>query len=255
MIRTLGSLLCVLCCCLLPGCHGARGGPRVDFDLRWLDNVSVVPIQTPYAVGTATLLDDGRVLSCSHVIPRLQPTGEARIAGRAVRYRVLASGDALSRTWTWWPPAPDTADWVIFETEPPLDAAAIFGPVQTPPLSPQPPRVDETLYVVGYTAEDRQFIRRWVPTVVIDPPHDRYAPYGQVIWLRGASDAPPRPPGLGKGAGWLGPMVGGMSGSPVLRRREDGTFEVCAMLVAREADDKGISSGVGLAIPIPNLSP
>ena len=83
----------------LGGCHADGGGLRVDLDLRVLDRVPVVPIQTPTGFGTGLLLPDGRAVTCSHIFPRGQHDLEARIAGRQVRCRILQSGDGLKHEW------------------------------------------------------------------------------------------------------------------------------------------------------------
>ena len=125
-----------------------------------------------------------------------------------------------------------------------------------PAPSPDPPRVGETVYIVGYSVDDRQFTRYWVPAVVVDTPAAEYRAFGEsVIWLRAAPPGPgaAQHPGAARGAGRTGTIRHGLSGSPVLRHRGDGSLELCGLLVGVEAEPRSVARSIGAAIPLPAI--
>lgn len=253
---------CLLLCVSL-GCRAVE--PEVAIDLRRLDGAPVVPIQSRTGSFTGTLRPDGTLLTCSHGIPRSERDGDLWVAGAWVRYHVLASGDDLAEAWTFQsePPRRARDDWALIRTEPRLDPGAVFHPPLALGLSALPPRVGETVYVVGYTVESthdassgstRDLERYWVPAIAVEeirPAHDE-EPTG--IWIQASStpvefaaDELSDRPTAGRP---LAGMRRGFSGSPVIRVNAQHELEVCAIVVDGRYIDESHTSRDAIAIPL-----
>jgi hypothetical protein len=228
--------------------------------------VPVVPLQFGEENGapgarhgaTGLLRPVGTVLTCSHAVPGGGSDGKIRITGPWIDYRITGRGDepgGLSGTWTDADPPISLDDWAVIAPEPAIDASGIFVPLLRVGVSSEPPRLGETVYLVGYTVEEVEgdpngwFVRYWVPLVVVAPPRSVSESLGgSVVWLQAGSqpftETPgARSPGAGRPSNALKP---GFSGAPVLRlRRGEGgaELEVCAVFhgVTRGRDDIGVA--------------
>jgi hypothetical protein len=241
--------------------------PRVDIDLRMLDGVPAVPIETRTGICTGLLMDDGQLLTCSHGIPRGEAGGEMVVAGLATRYTVIRSGDNLERTWSSWHgkvPAALDQDWSLISTQPGVDPRQVFSVLVPAPLSAvAAPKPGDTVYIVGYTARSQSpsgsyagyLVRHWVPMLVVEPPGHYAADHQPIIWLTtGSSGAAymSTPTSTAETAGHPDSLAShGYSGAPVLRKRSDGKLETCAIMVAGDNKTGDGRGTFAVAIPLP----
>ncbi|MGH7131086.1 MAG: hypothetical protein ACREJO_03980 [Phycisphaerales bacterium] len=246
------------------GCTDLRapGEPTVTIDLQTLDRVPVFPLivaegdDTRISLkhsATGTLRSDGTVVTCSHFIPRNHAHDMVSITGPWIDYQVLESGDGLGISWsTWSEEAPPlvSQDWAILQPNPSVVVATYFPDTLFAPTSARPPRVGETLYLVGYTVDPKspegrpRFARFWVPLLVVPTPESLGKFGDAVAWVQTASqpyaESPsPRATGGGSPSTVLRP---GFSGSPVLRSLAGGHLEQCAIYhgSVQGRDDIGI---------------
>jgi hypothetical protein len=263
-MRWLAALLLLLTASCAPA-------PRIAIDLRALDGVPVLPLQTDTGVSSALLLEDGTVLTCSHGIPRGHETGELCLGGFWTRYHVAMSGDNLATHWDVWKgKVPDGmhGDWSHVTLTPAVRPSDFFHPPFPVTPSPRPPQPGETVYVVGYTIEPdpngtpeapHHAVRHWVPLIVTPPPTRSLAETAEpVVWVRTGpeEDLPELPPPASPQGGRPGAFLArGFSGTPLLRpiASADGrpAFEACGVLVAADREDDADRGHFGLAVPIP----
>jgi len=253
-MKTLCSLLVALTA-LLGGCAPGPGA-RVDFDAAALRRVQVAPLVLDGSLANALILGEGRLLTCSHAIPRGRRHFDALLAGRPVAIEVLRSGDDLRTVWPApWDPAhpPDpTTDWALLRFEPTKEP----GPVPAGPdaMSDEPPYIGESVFVVGYLVEENRYVRKFAPALVTQRPKQQYQSLGEtLIWLQGPGSKATRPQGANgpHAPEYPGILQRGLSGSPVVRRTPTGDLRVCAMLVGVDYPDAGTGAEVAVAIPIP----
>jgi hypothetical protein len=251
----------------LLGCRAS--GPEVSIDLRRLDGAPVVPIQSKTGSFTGTLRPDGTLLTCSHGIPRHERDGDLCVAGAWVRYHVVASGDDLAVEWHVQsePPRRAPEDWAVITTEPRIDPAFVFHPPLALELSTLPPRVGETVYLVGYTVEStregrsgsgQNLKRYWVPALAIEEIHDASEAEAHGVWIEASSEQVEFAAGELSERSTAGrPLAGmrrGFSGSPVMRVNAQQQLEVCAILVDGRYTEDGQPSRDAIAIPLPTAA-
>jgi hypothetical protein len=249
-MKYLGPVCAILM--FLVGCHTASTGPRADFEFHVLDQIPVVPVQTKDSNCSGLLLRDGTILTCSHVIPRNESEGPIRVTGPWIRYNVTSSGDHLATAWgdrsRHGVPA-EFDDWAYIRTEPSLRPELIFGDLISPQQSAAPPRIGETLVVLGYSVEqgeESRFVRYWLPVEVVAPALPRE---GTVFWLKARPGSMLQRSDCNGSARLASSFKSGFSGAPVLRPQKDGSMEVCAILVAAE---RATSPSLAVAIPVPS---
>lgn len=241
-----------------------RAEPKIELDLRQLDTVPVVPLVMKQGASSALIRPDGRLLTCSHAIGRGEAAGETMVAGIAMNYAVLASGDGLAVQWRTWnrnEPQRHDLDWALLSVDQPVSMAGFVAPGEVA-LSVKRPEVGETLYLVGYTVEGTQLVRYWAVFVVVPKPSGDFTAEESLVWIRagsGASEAErqaavvPAWPGAGRLTRGL---MKGLSGSPILRHTKVGgvdRLEACGIFVGAGTMENGKASDYGVAIPLPEL--
>lgn len=206
------------------------------------DQVPVVSVVTERGLATGWLRDDGSIVTVSHVIPRAQPTGAAEVSTVPGAYTVLASGDDLAEVWdTAWkcadpavPRSGQLRDWAILSHSAGLTPTDIYPMCLDLGVDAKAPIIGERLLLVGYTREDGELIRYWVDVEVCPAP-ERVHATGNHVWFATSNRSKLRQ---------------GFSGAPLLRRRDDGTYQAVAMMVGAERRS-GIPLDRGVAIPLP----
>lgn len=224
---------------------GCRAQPLVTIDPRMLDCVPVVAMAFRDA-GNATglVLDDGTVLTCSHALPAEAGISRVQVNGVEHNYHVVGRGlPAAMGSWKVEQPPVSLDDWSVIALDQPIKAGSVVGCTVPCVLAFEPPRIGETVYLVGYTAEmthdpnESLFVRYWVPLVVVPAPRGFPANLASsVVWMRTASRRYASPDQSLQQM-WSRPLNEvrpGFSGSPVLRVGYDeageARFEVCAIL-------------------------
>lgn len=224
---------------------GCRAQPSVTIDPRTLDCVPVVALAFRDAGNaTALVLDDGTLLTCSHALPPEAGSCRVQVNGVEHNYHIVGRGlPAAVGSWKVKQPPVSLDDWAAISLDQPMNAASVVGCTVPCVLAFEPPRVGETVYLVGYTAEfrgapgDSLFVRYWVPLIVVPAPRGFPAGLSEsVVWLRTGSRkfASPDQSIQRMWSRPLNEVRPGFSGAPVLRVGHDASgevrFEVCAIL-------------------------
>lgn len=224
---------------------GCRAQPLVTIDPRALDCIPVVVLAFPgTGIATGLVLDDGTVLTCSHALPPEAQDGSVQVHGVLYNYHVVGRGAPEGvESWRVNQPPASLDDWAVISLNRPMNAASVVGCAVPCVLVFEPPRIGETVYLVGYTAEMRSapgetwFVRYWIPLVVVPAPKGFPATLASsVVWLQTTSrkSASPDPSVQPSQSRPLHELRLGFSGSPILRLGYDSAgearFEVCAIL-------------------------